>query len=153
MQLKSSASGRSACVRPRTASRQVSVRVRADKCLIVGTKGGGHAFITLYLAKELVNRGHDVTIFQQGDQVGRRPAGEANRSVPGNTLYWISHSEVVELHQQNLNAAGHYKDHLHSSLFTSTPRAQMKACLIRSSCCRQRLAARTHALSTAVCVV
>lgn len=45
------------------------MRVRADKCLIVSTKGGGHAFISLYLAKELVNKGHDVTIFQQGEEV------------------------------------------------------------------------------------
>lgn len=69
MQLKSSTAGRAACLRPRSVSRRVAVRVRADKCLIVSTKGGGHAFISLYLAKELVNKGHDVTIFQQGEEV------------------------------------------------------------------------------------
>jgi len=67
MQLKSSTASR-ACLRPRAVSRRVAVRVRADKCLIVGTKGGGHAFISLYLAKELISKGHDVTIFQQGEQ-------------------------------------------------------------------------------------
>jgi hypothetical protein len=69
MQLKSSTAGRAACLRPQSVSRRVSVRVRADKCLIVSTKGGGHAFISYYLARELVNKGHDVTIFQQGEEV------------------------------------------------------------------------------------
>lgn len=69
MLLKSSAPA--SALRPQAVSRRVrSVRVRAEKCLIVNTKGGGHAFIGLYLAKELVNKGHDVTIFQQGDEVG-----------------------------------------------------------------------------------
>jgi hypothetical protein len=72
MQLSSSrgvGSGRSAASRAPSSSRRTSVRVRADKCLITTTKGGGHAFISLYLARELLNKGHDVTIFQQGDQV------------------------------------------------------------------------------------
>jgi monoamine oxidase len=59
----------------RAASRRTSLQVRADKCLIVNTKGGGHAFIGLYLAKELLAKGHDVTIFNDGDQVGHRSAG------------------------------------------------------------------------------
>jgi hypothetical protein len=67
--LKSASAARTGCLRPQAVSRRVSVRVRADKCLIVNTKGGGHAFIGLYLAKELVSKGHDVTIFQQGDEV------------------------------------------------------------------------------------
>lgn len=50
------------------ASRRVAVTVRADKCLIVNTKGGGHAFIGYHLAKQLVAKGHDVTIFNDGDQ-------------------------------------------------------------------------------------
>ena len=89
MQLKAS---RAACLRPQSVSRRVSVRVRADKCLIVGTKGGGHAFISLYLAKELINRGHDVTIFQQGEQVKHKNAAQPNGC--GTTyfqlVYWIS---------------------------------------------------------------
>ena len=32
--------------------------VRADKCLIANTKGGGHAFIGYHLAKQLVSKGH-----------------------------------------------------------------------------------------------
>jgi nucleoside-diphosphate-sugar epimerase len=51
------------------------VQVRADKCLIVNTKGGGHAFIGLYLAKELLAKGHDVTIFNDGDAVSKRSRG------------------------------------------------------------------------------
>jgi hypothetical protein len=55
----------------RVASRRTAVVVRADRCLIVNTKGGGHAFIGLYLAKALLAKGHDVTIFNDGDQVCR----------------------------------------------------------------------------------
>lgn len=40
----------------------------------MNTKGGGHAFIGLYLAKELLNKGHDVTIFNDGDQVDQTVA-------------------------------------------------------------------------------
>lgn len=67
------------------------MRVRADKCLIVNTKGGGHAFIGLYLAKELVNKGHDVTIFQQGDEVRFWQIAGANgvRSLRELHLYWM----------------------------------------------------------------
>jgi hypothetical protein len=79
MQLKANAAGRAASLRPHPASRRVSVRVRADKCLIASTKGGGHAFISLYLAKELINKGHDVTIFQQGEQVSFDVGGTVNR--------------------------------------------------------------------------
>ncbi|GBF92611.1 chloroplast stem-loop binding protein of 41 kDa, chloroplastic [Raphidocelis subcapitata] len=50
------------------ASRRAAVTVRADKCLIVNTKGGGHAFIGYHLAKQLAAKGHDVTIFNDGDQ-------------------------------------------------------------------------------------
>ena len=59
-------------LRPRLgarASRKPTVTVRADKCLIVNTKGGGHAFIGYYLAKALVRRGHQVTIMNDGDEV------------------------------------------------------------------------------------
>jgi hypothetical protein len=44
------------------ASRRTAVLVRADNCLIVNTKGGGHAFIGYYLAKALSEKGHEVTI-------------------------------------------------------------------------------------------
>jgi urease accessory protein UreE len=43
--------------------------VRAQRVMIVNTKKGGHAFIGLYLAKELVAAKHDVTIFNDGDSV------------------------------------------------------------------------------------
>ena len=38
------------------------VLVRADSALIVNTKGGGHAFLGLHLAKKLLAQGHSVTI-------------------------------------------------------------------------------------------
>jgi nucleoside-diphosphate-sugar epimerase len=42
--------------------------VRNDSALIVNTKGGGHAFIGLHLAKKLLADGHKVTILNDGDQ-------------------------------------------------------------------------------------
>jgi len=42
--------------------------VHAGKALIVNTKGGGHSFIGLYLAKELLSKGHAVTILNDGDK-------------------------------------------------------------------------------------
>lgn len=44
------------------------VVVRNDSALIVNTKGGGHAFIGLHLAKKLIAQGHKVTILNDGDQ-------------------------------------------------------------------------------------
>lgn len=45
------------------------VLVRADSVLIANTKGGGHAFLGLHLAKKLLNAGHSVTILNDGDPV------------------------------------------------------------------------------------
>eukprot|EP00775_Hariotina_reticulata_P006212 gene6211-6448_t len=76
-------------------SRLSSVRVRADKCLIVNTKGGGHAFIGLYLAKELLAKGHDVTIFNDGDQAklsGKAPFKEYG-ATRGLKVHWGSPTE------------------------------------------------------------
>ena len=42
---------------------------RADSVLIINTKGGGHAFLGLYLAKELLAAGHKVSILNDGDKV------------------------------------------------------------------------------------
>ncbi|PSC72036.1 Chloroplast stem-loop binding of 41 kDa chloroplastic [Micractinium conductrix] len=58
-------SGRPARV---SSSRRASVLVRADSALIVNTKGGGHAFLGLHLAKKLLADGHSVTILNDGDQ-------------------------------------------------------------------------------------
>lgn len=52
------------------ASRALSVKVQNANVLIANTKGGGHAFIGLYLAKELLKKGHKVTIMNDGDEVG-----------------------------------------------------------------------------------
>ncbi|KAL6755032.1 hypothetical protein V8C86DRAFT_2685147 [Haematococcus lacustris] len=54
-----------------TASRKPLV-VSAAKCLIVNTKGGGHAFIGLYLARELAHRNHEVTLMNDGDEAKLR---------------------------------------------------------------------------------
>lgn len=52
----------------RRPARQLTTVVRADSCLIVNTKGGGHAFIGLHLAKQLLKKGHSVTIMNDGEQ-------------------------------------------------------------------------------------
>eukprot|EP01026_Neomeris_dumetosa_P015092 TRINITY_DN1568_c0_g1_i4.p2 TRINITY_DN1568_c0_g1~~TRINITY_DN1568_c0_g1_i4.p2 ORF type:complete len:351 (-),score=60.68 TRINITY_DN1568_c0_g1_i4:174-1226(-) len=54
-------------MRPRHASRGV-MKVFNDSCLIVNTKGGGHAFIGYHLANKLVDNGHTVTILNAGDK-------------------------------------------------------------------------------------
>lgn len=41
--------------------------VRNENVLIANTKGGGHAFIGLYLARKLTGAGHKVTILNDGD--------------------------------------------------------------------------------------
>jgi nucleoside-diphosphate-sugar epimerase len=43
-------------------------------------QGGGHAFIGYHLAKQLIAKGHDVTILNDGDKVGRRGGGELQRA-------------------------------------------------------------------------
>lgn len=77
-------------VRPFSASRKASVAVRAEKVLIVNTKGGGHAFIGLYLAKELVGKGHTVTIMNDGDEakLSKKAPFSAYSSVPGLTTVY-----------------------------------------------------------------
>ena len=44
---------------------------RADSVLIANTKGGGHAFLGLHLARKLVKDGHSVTILNDGEEVRR----------------------------------------------------------------------------------
>ncbi|CAD7703195.1 unnamed protein product [Ostreobium quekettii] len=53
--------------------------VRCERCLIANTKGGGHAFIGLHLAKRLLADGHQVTIMNDGDEgklTGKAPFSE-----------------------------------------------------------------------------
>ena len=50
-------------------SRCLSASIRAENVLIANTKGGGHAFIGLHLAKQLLSAGHSVTILNDGDPV------------------------------------------------------------------------------------
>ena len=47
---------------------------RADSVLIINTKGGGHAFLGLYLARELLAAGHKVSILNDGDKVTPHPS-------------------------------------------------------------------------------
>ena len=56
----------------RRPAKRLAVAVRAEQVLIVNTKGGGHAFVGLHLAKELLKGGHSVTIFNDGDQASRK---------------------------------------------------------------------------------
>ena len=51
------------------AGRNLCANVRAGNVLIANTKGGGHAFIGLHLAKQLLDSGHSVTILNDGDEV------------------------------------------------------------------------------------
>lgn len=44
------------------------LQARADNILIINTKGGGHAFLGLHLAKRLLKDGHTVTILNDGDE-------------------------------------------------------------------------------------
>jgi nucleoside-diphosphate-sugar epimerase len=81
-----------AAFRPAPASRRASVAVRADKCLIVNCKSGGHAFVGLYLAKALLAKGHDVTIVNDGDQekLAKKAPCDQYASVPGLKVVWDS---------------------------------------------------------------
>lgn len=54
------------------ASQRMTARrfvVSNDSCLIINTKGGGHSFLGLYLAKKLIADGHKVTIINDGEKV------------------------------------------------------------------------------------
>jgi hypothetical protein len=64
-------------------ARRASLICRADSVLIANTKGGGHAFLGLHLAKKLMSQGHKVTILNDGDEVRRRELKEGERSPLG----------------------------------------------------------------------
>ena len=51
--------------------RSTQLRVVSERVLIANTKGGGHAFIGLHLAQQLLSKGHEVTILNDGEEVGR----------------------------------------------------------------------------------
>ena len=78
---------------PRSPTLRVSARrqvqVRADAALIGNTKGGGHCFLGLYLAKKLIKDGHSVTIMNDGDEAklsGKAPFNQYPSS--GATIVW-----------------------------------------------------------------
>jgi nucleoside-diphosphate-sugar epimerase len=66
--------------------------VRADSVLIANTKSGGHAFIGLHLAKQLLSAGHQVTILNDGDQAkqtAKAPFSQyKNLEQQGATVVW-----------------------------------------------------------------
>ena len=67
--------------RPAAATaRRASLVCRADSVLIANTKGGGHAFLGLHLAKKLMSQGHKVTILNDGDEVRREEEEEEEES-------------------------------------------------------------------------
>lgn len=71
----------------RAARRQV--QVRADSALIVNTKGGGHCFLGLYLAKRLIKDGHSVTIMNDGDEAKLSSKAPFNQyPSSGATIVW-----------------------------------------------------------------
>ena len=55
----------------RHSSRRAGMRLaaRSDSALIINTKGGGHAFLGLHLARRLLQDGHSVSILNDGDEV------------------------------------------------------------------------------------
>jgi hypothetical protein len=59
---------RSAALRQHV-TRRCALVVRNDSALIINTKGGGHSFLGLYLAKKLISQGHTVTILNDGEKV------------------------------------------------------------------------------------
>ena len=65
-----------------------AVSVRADSALIVNTKGGGHAFLGLHLAKKLLADGHSVTILNDGDPAKLQSKAPFSQyaSLPGATI-------------------------------------------------------------------
>ena len=71
--------------------------VRADNALIVNTKGGGHAFIGLHLAKKLLSQGHSVTILNDGDQakLSAKAPFSQYASLPGATVVWGSPTDTA----------------------------------------------------------
>lgn len=74
------------------ASRRVSLAVRNDSALIVNTKGGGHAFLGLHLAKKLLADGHTVTILNDGDAAKLQAKAPFSQyaSLPGVEVVWAS---------------------------------------------------------------
>ncbi|CAK0742954.1 hypothetical protein CVIRNUC_001432 [Coccomyxa viridis] len=77
-------------------ARARTVEVRADNALIINTKGGGHAFIGLYLAKQLLDAGHSVTILNDGSQdklEGKAPFSQYS-SLSGANIIWGSPTDT-----------------------------------------------------------
>ncbi|KAG7672381.1 hypothetical protein Ndes2526B_g09108 [Nannochloris sp. 'desiccata'] len=83
-----STKARASCVQ----ARRAAVSVRADSALIVNTKGGGHSFLGLYLAKKLLADGHSVTILNDGSQEkleAKAPFSQYS-TLPGAKIVWAS---------------------------------------------------------------
>jgi len=66
--------------------------VRNDSALIVNTKGGGHAFLGLHLAKKLIADGHRVTILNDGDKtkLEKKAPFSQYASLAGADVVWAS---------------------------------------------------------------
>ncbi len=59
-------------LRPRLQNQRQATKLRTvnERVLIANTKSGGHAFIGLHLAQQLLKAGHEVTILNDGEEVG-----------------------------------------------------------------------------------
>lgn len=76
-------------------ARRPAVDIRNENVLIVNTKGGGHAFLGLHLAKKLISSGHNVTILNDGDQgklAAKTPFSEYGST--GASVVWGSPTDV-----------------------------------------------------------
>ncbi|KAL3142267.1 hypothetical protein ABBQ38_002609 [Trebouxia sp. C0009 RCD-2024] len=78
--------------------RALCATVRADSVLIANTKGGGHAFIGLHLAKQLLDNGHSVTILNDGDEAKCKTKAPYNQydslQQQGAKIHWGSPSDT-----------------------------------------------------------
>ena len=81
--------------------RSLCANVQAGNVLIANTKGGGHAFIGLHLAKQLLDSGHSVTILNDGDEVSRL----CTLGLP--SLDWPPAANKHLLHRQKVKVRRH----------------------------------------------
>lgn len=56
------------CTGGQARASRAQLSVRSERVLIANTKGGGHAFLGLHLAKKLKSAGHEVVVLNDGDK-------------------------------------------------------------------------------------
>lgn len=89
----------------RSSGRSLAVQIRDDSCLIVNTKGGGHAFLGLHLAEKLLSYGHSVTILNDGDRdkLSQKPPFNQYSSLYGVDVHWGSPTDPWSYPQKSFD--------------------------------------------------